>query len=210
MEAGPAVDHRERILQVARAHFFRLGFARFTMSDLARELGMSKKTVYQHFRSKEEIIDGLISAKAAEIAAGFDELLAIPDLSFADRAGRLLRHGRSRMGEMSLGFLHDLQRFAPASYARLEEFRGRIAPRMWEQLLREGIRTGAVRADVDPKATANLILVVMHSLLHPDNLDRLQLEPAQVMSGFFRLIFVGILTDAGRLDHESTPNILTP
>ena len=46
----------KRITTAARQHFFAHGFRGVTMDDLARELGMSKKTVYASFPSKADLL----------------------------------------------------------------------------------------------------------------------------------------------------------
>lgn len=38
-------------------HFLQYGFKSFTMDDLAYELGMSKKTLYEHFTSKNQLVE---------------------------------------------------------------------------------------------------------------------------------------------------------
>jgi AcrR family transcriptional regulator len=196
-----AAEVRARILDAARRHFFNLGFASCSMDCLARELGMSKKTVYRHFRSKEAIVDELMRAKSAAIRDGFEAVLAQPDLTFAQRVSRVMQHVLAQFSEISAIFLHDLRRFHPAAYARLEEFRARVAPGIWERLLRLGMEAGAVRGDVDPVFVGRLIPVAMQSLLHPDTLERLELQPHDMARRFFQLIFCGVLTPKGLAEH---------
>jgi TetR/AcrR family transcriptional regulator, cholesterol catabolism regulator len=50
------MDNRERILQEARLLFEQHGMKRITMDDIARELSVSKKTLYQYFKDKEELV----------------------------------------------------------------------------------------------------------------------------------------------------------
>lgn len=201
-EAGAeGVSVRERILDAARRHFFRLGFASCTMDCLARELGMSKKTLYQHFRSKEQIVDEILALKAAAIRAGFEAMLAESGVPFGARVARMMRHAHAEFSVVGAAFLHDLRRLMPAAYARLEEFRARVAPGIWERLLRIGIEEGAVRPETDPVFVGRLIPLAMQSLLHPDSLDRLALQPHEVVVRFFDLIFAGVLTPAGLESH---------
>ena len=76
---------RDRILAQSRLHLFNYGYSAFTMDDLAAELGMSKKTLYVHFRSKDAIIRAVIQGMAAEIRADTDAILAQPRLTFAEK-----------------------------------------------------------------------------------------------------------------------------
>lgn len=171
------------------------------MDCLARELGMSKKTLYQHFRSKEEIIDALMELKTAAIRDGFEAVLAREGIGFAERAAGMLRHAHEQLSEVSAVFLHDLRRFHPACYARVEEFRARVAPGVWGRLLRLGMNTGAVRPDIDPEFVGRLIPVAMQTLLHPETLQRFSLQPHQMLEHFFNIMFAGVLTPAGAADH---------
>lgn len=66
-----ATAARRRIIAGARRHFFANGFRRVTMDDLANELGMSKKTLYTHFSSKEELVKAVLMDKFDDAAADF-------------------------------------------------------------------------------------------------------------------------------------------
>ena len=50
------MEAKEKILKGATELFFRLGVKSITMDDIARELGISKKTLYQHFEDKHQKI----------------------------------------------------------------------------------------------------------------------------------------------------------
>src|SRR5690606_36498040 len=56
---------REQILQGAKALFRELGFERASVDAIAAEAGVSKATIYNHFRSKEALF---LSAYGAETA----------------------------------------------------------------------------------------------------------------------------------------------
>jgi AcrR family transcriptional regulator len=200
--SATAVDPRERIVAAARRQFFAFGFARSSMDELALELGMSKKTLYQHFPSKEALIDELISRKSGAMIAGFEEILAAANLSFAERGGRFVRHVHMHLSEISVAFLRDVRRFTPKIHARIETLRARNVPRMWERLLAAGVATGAVRGDIDVPFVARLMLVTMQTLLQPENLERLEAPPHEVMGQYFNLLFAGLLTESGHADYE--------
>ena len=45
------------------------------MDDLARELGMSKKTVYSHFASKEELLRSVLVHRVSEVDEGLEAIV---------------------------------------------------------------------------------------------------------------------------------------
>ncbi len=54
------MNTRERILQVAVKLFAKNGYAATSMSDIAKELGVSKPALYKHYKSKQEIFDSIL------------------------------------------------------------------------------------------------------------------------------------------------------
>jgi AcrR family transcriptional regulator len=57
------MEPKERIIKEARGLFFRLGIRSVTMDDIAAQVGMSKKTLYQHFADKDALVDDLVEGE---------------------------------------------------------------------------------------------------------------------------------------------------
>ena len=53
---------KKRIMEISRELYSRYSFRKTTMNDIARELGMTKSSIYYHFGNKEEIFNQLISS----------------------------------------------------------------------------------------------------------------------------------------------------
>ncbi len=193
---------RVRILQLARTHFIAHGYASCTMDDLARELGMSKKTLYLHYRSKEAIMEGVIDGIFAEARAMATALFADRSLSFTEKLHRFTEGMTKRFTTISPQLLRDLQRFAPKLYQHIEDMRHTHIPVIFGQLLQQGQAAGMVRAEIDPAFAIAFWRPAIQSLMHPDALERLQLRPDQVFNQAITLFFGGLLTPAGRKAHE--------
>jgi len=200
----PPREDRVRILDAARRAFLAHGFASTTMDELARELGMSKKTLYRSFRSKDAMADSLVSAKMAAVTSGIDTIMADPDAGFSARARRVLDHVMTELSSVSPVFLRDLQRSMPHIYRRIENVRRNVVPELWGRLIREGQAEGLVRDDVDPEFAAELMLHAVQGVLHPETLQRLHVTPKQAFAKTTNLLLAGMLTAAGRRDHEKS------
>ena len=93
---GPGEAKRRQIIEAAVAEFRELGFAGASMDRVSARAGVSKRTVYNHFESKEALFRAILDLMAAEAAEALDvtyrpgrpigEQLA--DLAWAE--GRLL------------------------------------------------------------------------------------------------------------------------
>ena len=61
-------DHtRQRILDAAYGLFWRQGFLRVSMDEIAARAGITKRALYQHFRSKDDLIAAAL-AHSSELA----------------------------------------------------------------------------------------------------------------------------------------------
>lgn len=197
-----AVAIRARILQQARADFFVQGYSSFTMDALAAELGMSKKTLYVHFRGKDEIIGAVIDDLAAEIRTDAEALLAHRELNLAEKLRGFVEGMMERMAHLNPRTVRDLQRFAPRLYAKVEEVRGRTLPYIFGRFVEEGQDAGLVRTSLPPGFAIEFLLQAMQGLMHPTTLERLRLPPRDVIPTAIDLFFGGLLTPAGRKQYE--------
>ena len=67
---------RDRIIAEAKNMFFSFGYSKVLMAELAKRLGMSKKTLYQYFTSKEELLSVVIRNHGQEIQREVEHRLA--------------------------------------------------------------------------------------------------------------------------------------
>jgi AcrR family transcriptional regulator len=200
---SPAVDDaRTRILCEARARFFAQGYSAFTMADLATELGMSKKTLYVHFRSKHAIIRAVIDGFSAEIRADAETVLRNPRLTFAEKLRGFAQGMVERLSCASHTVMRDLQRFAPDLHRHIEQMRNRNIPYIFGRFIEEGQLSGAVRDDVNPVFAVEFLLHAIQGMMQPAVLQRLRLHPPDVFENSLNLFFSGLLTPAGRKEYE--------
>jgi len=197
-----AVAPAGRILDAARLHLFTYGYSAFTMDDLAAELGMSKKTLYVHFTGKEALMTAVVEDLSREIRASADELFANRRLNFAEKLRGFAEGMVERTARMNPRLLRDLQRFAPEIYRQLAEMREKNIPYVFGRFIEEGQLAGMVRTDLDPGFAVAFFLSAMNGLLQPTALDRLGLAPRDLAPRAIDLLFGGLLTPAGRKEHE--------
>lgn len=198
----PEADIRARIIAAARDHFFSYGYSALTMDELARELGLSKKTLYVYFHGKDALVGEILRGFVAEVRASADTLFADTSLSFTVKLHRFSEAMVQRFVRINPHIFRDLQRSAPHIYRQIEELRHKNIPHIFGQLVRQGQAAGMVRTDIDPGFAIEFWRPAIQSLMHPDTLERLHLSPDQMFARAIDLFFGGLLTPAGRKDHE--------
>jgi AcrR family transcriptional regulator len=198
---GPPAT-RARILDAARATLFAHGYPDLTMDALARELGMSKKTLYVHFPGKDAIAGAIIDEIERSIRERMDAILTDRRLTFTRKLAGVIDVVGSMLARASPGLLHNLQRSAPELYQKIDDIRARNVPYVFGRLIRAGQAEGKVRAELDPDFAVQFWLQAIRGLLQPALLEHTQLTPKQTLEKAVRLFFGGLLTSAGHNDYE--------
>jgi AcrR family transcriptional regulator len=193
---------RRRILHRARTHFFAHGYLAFTMDDLAAELGMSKKTLYVHFSGKDEIIGAVLRNLGDETRADAEAILRNRELNFAEKLRGFVEGMMERLAALDPRTLRELQRHAPALFARVDEMRRKNVPYIFGQLIEEGQAAGYVREDLPVSFAIEFFLNAMQGIVQGPVLDQLRLAPSQAIAQGIDLFFGGLLTTAGRKQYE--------
>jgi AcrR family transcriptional regulator len=191
-----------RILGQARADFLTHGYSAVTMDAIATELGISKKTLYQHFSSKDALIRDVILGLSREIRAEADALLRHRRLNFAEKLRGFAEGLAQRMHTVTPHAVRDLQRFAPHLHALLNEVRQKDIPCIFGRFVEQGQLSGIVRDDIQPGFTIHFYLHALQGLLQPACLEKLNLTPTEVYTRAIDLFFGGLLTPAGRKEYE--------
>lgn len=191
-----------RLLTVAHQLLFAYGYQAFTMDELAHELGVSKKTLYVHFRSKDAIIERIIDNIGQAIRTRLQKVAEDPKLPFTQKLAAVVSAAGSTLSHVNPTMLRDLQRFAPQIYQKIEDIRQKMIPLVFGRLIRDGIAEGKVRRDVDPSFATEFWLQAIRGLVQPAALERTQLTLPQTLEKALHLFFAGLLSPAGRKDYE--------
>ena len=191
-------------MATAERIFLGSGFNRVLMDDLARELGMSKKTLYSHFASKEDLLRAVLARRTGEVDRGLEAIVGTKE-SFPAKLGHLVRFLHSRVAEISPIFLEDIRRYAPECFRVVEEFRARAIPRYFGRLFEEGIRTGYVRRQVNRTLLVRMLVLSVQGIIRPETVDELHLRPREALDHILAILFDGILTPQGRRARRALP-----
>ncbi len=117
---------------------------KFTMSDLARSLGVSKRCLYEHFASKEQLISSIVDVLLEDVQEQRTAILANKDLNFQDKLRAILCVNPKVFSPTEGRMADEIKRFMPAEWDRIERF----MERHWvflEGFFNDGIAKGEFR-----------------------------------------------------------------
>jgi AcrR family transcriptional regulator len=190
---------RARIVAAARHHFLSHGFRGVTMDDLARELGMSKKTFYAHFTSKLALVEAVIRDKADRVEADLGRIAASTSQDFLRTLHDLLACMQGHTGEVQPPFVRDLRREAPALFKIIEERRRKLIQRHFGSLFERGRQLGKVRKDVPADLIVAVLLASTEAIMNPPKMEELSLSPKEGYSAIISIVLEGVLTARRKL-----------
>lgn len=191
------LDIRDNIIKTAEDLFIRYGFKRITMDDIARELAISKKTIYQYFKDKNEIVCS-VTTKYLE-----DEKNQILELegeseNVIEYLVKLSKQLRRHLNTINPIAMEDLRKYFPHGWAIYLQFKRDIFLKSISKILRQGSKEGYFRADIDPEVLAIMRMEQIQMAFDEQLFPRNRFDFLEVQGQFLKLFMAGILTDKGR------------
>lgn len=113
---------QDKILTIANQLFNQYGIRSVSMDDIAREISISKKTIYQYFKDKDEIVKMVTQSHIDREKNEFENVLNTSSNAL-EELFELSKCLRKNMSEINPSLLFDLQKFHPSSWALWEEFK---------------------------------------------------------------------------------------
>lgn len=189
-----SVDIRQNIIRLARQLFFAHGYNKVLMADLARQLGMSKKTLYLYFDGKEDLLNAVIREYLAEGQKEIELILRDPALNFEEKASRYFSYVGSRLLAVNRQLMADIRKNAPGSWQLLQNNMVEAAFLRFNKLLEEGMKKGHVRKEVNRPLAVILYASALETVFNPDYTKQLPPELTEAMPESNAAIFEGLVS----------------
>src|SRR5205085_7941658 len=192
---------KEKLLRGAEELFFKYGVRSVSMDDIARHLSVSKKTLYQYFADKDEIVTQLALAHLTMIKSRFDGI-AIGAKNALDELMRINTCMSKVMQGMNATLLFDLRKYHSKAWEQWTEHRTKHIRESVVRNIKQGIGEGLFRSNLNPEILAAIrietIQMLFDTQLFPADTYNLIDVHAQALDHFM----YGLLTDKGRKLYE--------
>jgi TetR/AcrR family transcriptional regulator, cholesterol catabolism regulator len=142
------MGHSKKILQGAEELFFKYGIKAITMDDIAKHLAISKKTIYQYYKEKEEIINTLMNEKIKEDEKKFSKIHS-DSTNVIQEVFAIMRCLSEDVGKINPVIFYELQKFYPEAWKKFTHFKENFIRKQVEESLKRGQEQGYVRKDVN-------------------------------------------------------------
>lgn len=202
MAALTKQQNKQKILDTSKALFYESGYSAITMDDIARKLGMSKKTLYKYYSGgKYEIMCQIIRDLKDELAGGVNKIVNNESAPYPEKLRQMLNFVGFTLANISQALLEDLQKNLPALWEELNRHKRESAYLRFNKLIEEGRRKGFINQSVNHRLIVALYASAVQNLLDPAFLNQLPEEilqdlpksPGVIFDNLVNIIYEGIL-----------------
>ena len=186
-------DIRERIIAAASERFTEEGLSRYPVEEIAAGLGISKKTFYKHFTSKEELLLVVTERFLEGIRRQFHTIIE-GEAPFLEKLELLVTFLGQRLSRLSRPMMRDLQRHSPRIWARVEEFRRERISTDFKGLLLRGVAEGYIRKDVDIDLFLLAFIGAVEAVINPSVLAEQRSSVKEIVRSIITVFLRGLLT----------------
>ena len=172
------IDMKENILQVATPRMQQVGIRSVSIEDLCKELGISKKTFYVYFPSKDDLVDAMLHAHEEKITKDVQHLVANKTVVQLLVDWTKIARQTEKSSHQTPPILYDLKKYYPNNFKlHLKRVR-RVMQQFMVQFLQKGQTEGIFRHEIDIEVAA-MLMVNTHFML-AEYADNHELSPQEI------------------------------
>jgi AcrR family transcriptional regulator len=174
----------------------RIGVRAFTVESLASQLGMSKKTIYKFFPSKEVLLESAVDHLTGVIAEKFRSIMAAePNPIF--QFYKIMEFISDWISRFQIDKIAEIKIRYPELWEKIESFRLERREDFY-RILMAAQHQGYVRSDVDIRIVATLYMNIINSTFQPEFFIKNNLTPVETLNTFLLMVTQGLFTPEGR------------
>jgi len=190
------------ILKQVRRLYQRYGIKSVTMDDVAKHLGISKKTLYEHFTDKEDLVRNVFKFEH-DHWAGFLGAIEDKKLNAIEELFEVYKMINAMFREFNPSMEYDLRKYYPDLFIQVKEVRRK---RMFESVfdnLNKGKKEGLYRKELNSKIIAKLHVFRTESFFDNDMFTQEEILSFKMFHEVFVYHLQGILNNDGRVFFET-------
>jgi len=192
---------KERIVEVSASLFLQHGIKALTMGDIARALGISKRTLYEHFDTKEHLLEGCLEFWDLEnqrIEKEIYESSSNP----VEVMHKHFRNAAKLLANTHVSFFGDLKKYHSGVWKNRYKCMEHQKLNHIVEFFELGMKDGYFRTDIKPEIASRLFFALV-DVLHDNNVFPVnQFSKTDVFREFIVVFLRGICTEKGVLETE--------
>lgn len=191
-----SLDTKEKILSKAEELFLKYGLRSITMDDMARELGISKKTLYQYVDNKEDLINQVFSMHVKGEEDTIRGIFESVDNAIEEMV-EIGRHVTRMLRTMNPNVLYDMQKYYPKQWQMYTDFKMTFVYSTIKKNIEKGINQGLYRRDFKTEVIVKLYIARMDLIMDQELFPTNEYRTQDIYHEYLRYHIRGIATEKG-------------
>ena len=191
------MELKDKIVLGAAEMFMRFGVRSVTMDDVARELGMSKKTLYQSFTNKDELVMETCRMHIDNEKESFGEIHERAENAI-DELHQITNCVRMSMQNINPSLLFDLAKYHPEAWQLFLDFKFDFIQNQVRENIERGIAEGYYRTEVNADVMAKMRMEQVQTVFDPKIFPSSSYNLVEVQMTVLDHFIHGLLSDKGR------------
>jgi AcrR family transcriptional regulator len=190
------LENKERIRVKAHTLFMQYGIRSISMDDIAYQLGISKKTIYQSYTDKDELVKAVVEAEiisneACCVASCSSSADAIQEMfQVMEMVDEMLRN-------MNPAVLFDLQKYHADAFQVFERHKNGFVFNMVKENLLRGMEEGVYREDLQVELMAQLRVELIMMIFQLPFKTKIKLTPIEIERHLLEHYLYGVASPKG-------------
>jgi AcrR family transcriptional regulator len=150
-------------------NFTKFGSKQFTLDELASKLGISKKTIYQYFNSKEHLVSESLIGLLDQYMDEVEEILDVSETDAIEKIILIYKRGLEYLKDFKPSFLYGIKKYYPEADLAFNAFTEKLVNQIIYNLLQEAQTDNLIKSDVDINLITKLYFLRIDNILFKQN-----------------------------------------
>lgn len=187
---------REKILEGAEKLFFQFGVRSVSMDDVARDLSMSKKTLYQYFKNKDELVSEVTREHMNTEKKEFCQIIDSTSNAI-EELYNISNCMRQHMQNMNPSLMYDLQKYHPEAWQHFLDYKNEFIRGTVVNNIIRGKKEGYYRSEIDEEILSIIRVETIQNIFDNRIFPKDKFHFSDVQLQVFDHFVHGLLTEKG-------------
>jgi AcrR family transcriptional regulator len=149
------MDKKEQIIMQVFELFMRYGIKSMSMDDIALQMGMSKKTLYQYFASKDDLVNAVLEKHLEMDQCKVKSLISSKNNAIDDLM-HIVTTVNDTLKQINPSIHYDLEKYHPQAWKKFGDYKRNFIQENIKQNILKGIKEELYRSDINVDIVAAL------------------------------------------------------
>ena len=198
------MEEKDQIIEQIEEKLFKEGFYKTTMDDVASELGMSKKTIYKFFPSKEDLVMAIAKHFMNRMKSKIVPALNT-DKNAIEKLAELINILATASEKVSPKRMDEIRKYFPNLWNEIDSFRTKMMFGNITKVIDQGKSEGLF-IDYPTTIIMNILVASIRNIVNPDFILNNNFSIIEAARYAFKIIIGGIVTEKGKKVFNQTIN----